>query len=113
MSRRKMTSGEKGWIGLVAYVLVVDSLAWANQVRGLKKDETMSVAWGRWLQHPRARYLTGIAWATMSLHLFLSWPLPGEKTLKHFVQALFRKKGNGKVRIDLSMQNLQSYEVRG
>ena len=98
---RKLTSGEKGWIGLVAYIIAVDSVACVNQVRDRRKDETMSVAWGRWLQHPRHRVLTGVAWATVSLHLFLSWPLPGEKTLKYVIQRTFRKRhfngfnGNG------------------
>jgi hypothetical protein len=92
MARRKLTTGERGWIGLVAYIVAVDSVAWVNQVRDRRKDETMSVAWGRWLQRPSSRILTGIAWATVSTHLFLSWPLPGEKTLKCVVQKTFRKR---------------------
>lgn len=85
---RRLTTGEKGWMGLVAYIIAVDSVAWANQATNRKKDETMSVAWGRWLQHPGSRVATGVAWAVISFHLFLSWPLPGEKTLKHVVQKL-------------------------
>lgn len=92
MARRKLTTGEKGWLGLIAYVVTIDSIAWANQATNRRKDETMSVSWGRWLQHPKARYATGIAWGIMSLHLFLSLPLPGEKTLKHVVQKLARWK---------------------
>ncbi len=88
--KRKLTTGEKGWIGLVGYVIAVDSIAWKNQVNNRKKDETMSVAWGRWLQNPKSRMFTGVAWATITLHLFLSMPLPGEKTLKHFIQSSVR-----------------------
>jgi hypothetical protein len=83
---RRFTTGELGWVGLVVFVVLVDSIAWANQATGRKKDETMSIAWGRWLQSPGSRVATGIAWATLSMHLFLSWPLPGEKCLKHVVQ---------------------------
>lgn len=90
--KRRLTTGEKGWLGLVVYIFAVDSIAWKNQVRYRKKDETMSVSWGRWLQCPRNRALTGIAWVTISLHLFLSMPLPGEKTLKNFVQSAVKKR---------------------
>lgn len=108
--RRKMTTGEKGWIGLVAYIVAVDSVAWVNQVRERRQDETMSVAWGRWLQNPKSRAFTGTAWAVVTLHLFLSWPLPGEKTLKFVVQRAFRRRGNGSGRARLG--KLRVYEIR-
>lgn len=100
MARRKLTTGEKGWIGLVVYVIGVDAIAWANQATNRRRDETMSVAWGRWLQHPASRAGVGIAWGIVSLHLFLSTPLPGEKTLKLVVQGAARRvnRNNRKIR---------------
>lgn len=85
MRKRPLTTGEKGWIGLLLYVLTVDSLAWARQARG-KRDETMSVAFGRSLQRPRYRRLTVMAWMGTTAHLFWSFPLPGSQLLKRVVQ---------------------------
>ena len=79
MPKRKLTCGEKGWIGLVTYVVAVDSIAWA------KCDETMSISFGKWLQNPRSRKVTGVAWTIVTLHLFYSLPLPYQSTLKKFV----------------------------
>lgn len=93
LRKRKLTTGEKGWLGLVAYVIAVDGLAWRNQLKG-KNDETMSLSWGRWLQHPASRSATGVAWGIITLHLFLSFPLPGGKTLK---KAVTYQRRNGKV----------------
>lgn len=93
MKKRKLNTGELGWIGLVFYVIAVDSFAWRNQLKG-KNDETMSLSWGRWLQHPASRGATGIAWAVITFHLFLSTPLPGGKTLK---KAVTYQRRNGKV----------------
>lgn len=83
MRTRKMSYGEKGWIGLAAYVIFVDALAWAHD------QETMSVSFGKWLQNPRSRRLTGAAWAIVTLHLFYSLPLPGQTTLKNVVRRMF------------------------
>lgn len=77
-------TGEKGWLGLVAYIIIIDSIAWRNQMKG-KDDETMSLSWGRWLQFPRSRAATGLAWVLITAHLFLSLPIPGQKTLKNVV----------------------------
>lgn len=93
MKTRKLTTGEKGWIGMVLYVIVVDSVAFRRQLKGVN-DETMSLSWGRWLQAPGSRAATGLAWAILSFHLFLSTPLPGGKTLK---KAVSRTVKNGKV----------------
>lgn len=87
---RKPTTGELGWFGLVAYVAIVDSVAWRNQLQG-KKDETMSLAFGRWLQNPWSRGATGLAWAVVTAHLFWSTPLPGGQTLKKIVTEQYRK----------------------
>lgn len=84
MKKRKLKTGERGWIGLLAYVIIVDSIAWRNQMKG-KDDETMSLSWGRWLQFPHSRAATGVAWALITGHLFLSLPIPGQKTLKNVV----------------------------
>lgn len=93
MAKRKLTTGEKGWIGMALYVIAVDSYAFRRQVKGYN-DETMSLSWGRWLQHPGSRAATGLAWAILTFHLFLSTPLPGGKTLKKVVTKSVR---NGKV----------------
>lgn len=84
MALRRLKTGERGWLGLVAYIIVVDAIAWRNQMKG-KDDETMSLSWGRWLQFPRSRAATGFAWAFITAHLFLSLPIPGQKTLKNVV----------------------------
>lgn len=89
MSPRRPTTGEFGWIGIVLYVVGVDSIAWRNQVKG-KKDETMSVAFGRSLQHPLARIGTLFAWGLVTAHLFWSIPLPGGKTLKKLVMGIVK-----------------------
>lgn len=89
---RRLTTGEIGWVGLIGYIVLIDSIAWANQATNRRKDETMSVAWGRWLQHPGSRVATGAAWGVISLHLFLSMPLPGEKCLKHVVQKAVKRR---------------------
>lgn len=89
--KRTLTTGERGWIGLLAYVIAVDSIAWRNQLKG-KDDETMSLSWGRWLQFPGSRTATGFAWALITCHLFLSMPLPGGKTLKKVVTMRSGKK---------------------
>lgn len=81
---RRLTTGEFGWIGLAFYVVLVDSIAWRRQAKQ-KQDETMSVAFGRWLQHPRSRIVTGACWLLVTSHLFVSTPLPGGKTVKKFV----------------------------
>lgn len=81
---RRPTTGELGWVGIVLYVVSVDSIAWKNESKG-KKDETMSVAFGRSLQHPAARIGTLLAWLLVTAHLFWSVPLPGGKTLKRLV----------------------------
>lgn len=82
---RRLTTGELGWVGLVGYVVLVDSVAWRNQTKN-RKDETMSVAFGRSLQNPVARIGTLLAWGMVTAHLFWSVPLPGGKTLKRLVQ---------------------------
>lgn len=93
MKKRPMTTGERGWIGLILYIIAIDSIAWANQVRHKdRKDETMSVSWGRWLKCPKTRAATGFAWMVVSFHLFLMMPLPGEKTIKNIVQGLVRRR---------------------
>lgn len=85
MAKRKLTIGEKGWAGLAAYVLLVDSLAWITE------NETMSVSFGKWLQKPRSRRVTGAAWTIVTMHLFFSFPLPGEKTVKKVVLRCFSR----------------------
>lgn len=85
MAHRRPTTGELGWVGLVGYVVLIDAIAWKNQTKN-KKDETMSVAFGRSLQHPVARIGTLLAWGMVTAHLFWSVPLPGGKTLKRLVQ---------------------------
>lgn len=90
--RRRLKTGERGWLGLLAYVIIIDSIAWRNQMKG-EDDETMSLSWGRWLQFPRSRAATGAAWALLTAHLFLSLPIPGQKTLKSVV---IRTRKNGK-----------------
>lgn len=94
MARRKLKTGERGWLGLLAYVIIVDSIAWRNQLKG-KDDETMSVAWGRWLQFPHSRAATGVAWALITGHLFLSLPIPGQRTLKNVVIKVKKPGTNG------------------
>ena len=79
MKRRKLSTGELGWVGISLFVVAVDTIAWIRQ------DETMSVSFGRWVQNPKGRAATGIAWATVSAHLFWSTPLPGAKVLKSAV----------------------------
>lgn len=85
MAKRRPTTGELGWIGLVAYIIVVDSIAWVRQQGKRPDDETMSLAWGRWIQNPAGRGATGLAWALVTGHLFLSLPLPGQRTLKSVI----------------------------
>lgn len=82
--RRKLKTGERGWLGLLVYIIIIDSIAWRNQMKG-EDDETMSLSWGRWLQFPRSRAATGCVWALITAHLFLSLPIPGQKTLKNVV----------------------------
>lgn len=82
---RKPTTGELGWVGLAAYVIAVDSYAWMNQCKGNCDEETMSMSFGRWLQKPSSRIVTGAAWAIVTGHLFFSLPLPGQTTLKNVV----------------------------
>lgn len=97
MPTRKLKTGEKGWLGLLAYVIIIDTIAWRNQVKG-KDDETMSLSWGRWLQFPHSRMATGFAWALITGHLFLSLPLPGQKTLKTVAtRRLAKLNSHGKV----------------
>jgi hypothetical protein len=94
MQLRKLKTGEKGWLGLLAYVIVVDSIAWRNQLKG-EDDETMSLSWGRWLQFPHSRAATGVAWMLITGHLFLSLPIPGQRTLKNVVIRTKRPGLNG------------------
>lgn len=88
MKPPKPTTGELGWLGLVVYVVAVDSLAWRQQCKGKECGETMSVAFGKSLQHPYARIGTLAAWGVVTAHLFWSLPLPGAKSLKKFVTRL-------------------------
>lgn len=83
--KRKLTTGEKGWAGLAVYVLLVDSIAW------ILDQETMSCSFGKWLQKPRSRRVTGAAWMIVTTHLFFSLPLPGEKTIKKVVLKCFTR----------------------
>lgn len=70
MRQRRLTTGDKGWAGLFLYVLIIDSWAWYNCKVRKKGDETMTAAFGSWLMHPRSRWVTGAAWAGITLHLF-------------------------------------------
>jgi hypothetical protein len=106
--RRRLKTGERGWLGLLAYIIVIDSIAWRNQMKGVD-DETMSLSWGRWLQLPRSRAATGLAWAFLTAHLFLSLPIPGQKTLKNVVIKT-RTNGHNKVVI-LTMPMIDSKEI--
>lgn len=77
--KRKPTVGELGWIGLTVYVLAVDSIAWR------RNNETMSVAFGKGLQHPKARWATMAAWGVVTAHLFWRLPLPLQNQIKSAV----------------------------
>lgn len=59
-----MREGDKAWVGLAAYVVAYD--AWA-MVTG---RETLSSAFARAVAHPKARWVTIAAWATLTGHLF-------------------------------------------
>lgn len=59
-----LTSGTKGWIGLVAYVLAYDLYA----IRYGK--QTLSSAFYEALKHPQRRWLVIISWAYLTRHLF-------------------------------------------
>lgn len=108
MVKRKLKTGERGWLGLLAYIIIVDSIAWRNQMKG-EDDETMSLSWGRWLQLPRSRAVTGCIWTLLTAHLFLSLPLPGQKTLKNVVIKA-RANGNGKeIILTLPIEEFTNY----
>jgi len=87
--RRRLTTGELGWIGLVIYVLFVDGTAWRNQTRG-QYDETMSVSFGKSLKHPKHRIATIGAWVVVTAHLFWSLPLPGQRLVKKLFTGGFK-----------------------
>lgn len=76
---RKVTYGEKAWAGLAAYVLVADCLAWH------KDKDTMSVAFGAWLQTPHGKACCAAVWGLLTAHLWWSCPLPGQALLKRKV----------------------------
>lgn len=107
MAKRKLKTGEKGWLGLLVYIIVVDTIAWRNQMKG-ENDETMSLSWGRWLQFPRSRAATGCVWALITAHLFLSLPIPGQKSLKNAVVKI-KTNGHGKV-VTLTIPHVESIE---
>ncbi len=104
MSIKMLKTGEKGWLGLVAYIFIVNSIAWRNQAKG-KDDETMSLSWARWLEFPRSKTTTCLVWAIVTGHLFLSFPLlPGQKALKN---AVIRIHKPGKVTIIMEDEVIQ------
>lgn len=107
MVKRKWKTGERGWLGLLAYIVIVDSIAWRNQMKG-EDDETMSLSWGRWLQLPRSRAVTGCVWGLLTAHLFLSLPIPGQKTLKNVIIRT-RANGHGKI-VTLTIPIVDSIE---
>lgn len=62
--RRKLTTGELGWIGLICYILSVDYCAF-------KKDtETMSNSFGRWVSKKPGLTICGVIWTTITIHLW-------------------------------------------
>ena len=54
------TSGGKGWLGLVAYVILWDKYA----------DETLSNWFWDSLRHPTRRVLVAVVWGLITVHLF-------------------------------------------
>lgn len=90
MARRnpfRLTVGEWGWLGLVTFIVAVDTHAWRC------KDETMSVAFGRWIQTPRGRAVCVGTWGLMTAHLFWSVPLPYQTKMKALVvQSKYERK---------------------
>lgn len=76
---RKITYGEKAWAGLASYVVLADVLAWR------KDKDTMSVAFGNWVQTPHGRAACAAVWGLLTAHLWWSCPLPGQTALRNKV----------------------------
>ena len=67
---RKLTPGEYGWLGLVAYVSIADGILLA------KRKEPMTDAWRRALSHTINRWVVIMAWAFTTKHLFFGNVMP-------------------------------------
>lgn len=80
--RRKLTYGEKAWAGLTLYVLAADAVAWRRD------KDTMSVAFGCWVQTPHGRAACAAVWGLLTAHLWWSVPLPGQTVLKRKVVSI-------------------------
>lgn len=66
MANRKLTVGEAGWMGLVAYIVAVDSLAFSQS------NETMSNTFGRWISKNPGLLLCGAGWTAITVHLWFT-----------------------------------------
>lgn len=82
----KLPPATKFWGGLALYILGADTFLWR------KKHDSMSIQWGNWLQTPRGRTTCVAVWGTLTGHLFLGIPLPGQKTLKTAVVNVGKRK---------------------
>lgn len=67
MSRRPATAA---WIGLVGYVVAVDSYLIVQEAKGRDGYCTMSTAFKDAVRHPVKRLPLVMAWSILTLHLF-------------------------------------------
>lgn len=74
------STGMIGWVGLTAYVIAWDRFA----------DETLSMAFGKALLHPRVRWPTIAVWAAVTGHLFGIIPERVDP-IHHLGRAIVRK----------------------
>lgn len=72
----RIAPATKFWVGLGAYILGADTFLWR------RKHDSMSIQWGNWLQTPRGRTTCVVVWGTLTGHLFLGIPLPGQERFK-------------------------------
>lgn len=90
--------GAAAWAATVLAILLYD--AWAIRTR----RETMSVTYGRWLQHPLTRKVAIISWLSVSAHLLWSCPLPFQSSFRVLARWKLEPYSPSKeVRVDTSL----------
>lgn len=65
-----MSAASKAWVGLAAYVIVVDSALVFLEQRNSEAYFTMSTAFENALRHPVKRWPVIASWAILTVHLF-------------------------------------------
>lgn len=79
MAKRKLTPGEKFWVGLVVYTLAADAYLMN------RNHDSMSVCFGTWLQTPRGRLFCAAGAGALVAHLFWSVPIPFQTSFRRLV----------------------------